>query len=43
LLLKAGARDKHRLISEIQQAHADYRNIPVRLAPYGLRRWKRGE
>jgi D-glycero-alpha-D-manno-heptose-7-phosphate kinase len=43
LLLKPGARDKHRLISEIQRAHPDFSNIPVRLAPYGLRRWKRAE
>ncbi len=40
LLLQAGARDKHRLISEIEKAHPDFRNIPVRLAPHGLRRWK---
>jgi D-glycero-alpha-D-manno-heptose-7-phosphate kinase len=40
LLLKAGARDKHRFISEIEKAHPDFRNIPVRLAPQGLRRWK---
>jgi len=40
LLLKPGARDKHRLISEIEAAHPDFRNIPVRLAPQGLRRWK---
>jgi D-glycero-alpha-D-manno-heptose-7-phosphate kinase len=43
LLLKAGARDKHSLISEIEKAHPDFRNIPVRLAPHGLRRWKRDE
>jgi D-glycero-alpha-D-manno-heptose-7-phosphate kinase len=40
LLLQPGARDKHHLISEISKAHADFRNIPVRLAPHGLRRWK---
>jgi D-glycero-alpha-D-manno-heptose-7-phosphate kinase len=40
LLLKPGARDKYQLISAIEEAHADFRNIPVRLAPYGLRRWK---
>jgi D-glycero-alpha-D-manno-heptose-7-phosphate kinase len=43
LLLKPGARDKHRLISEIQRAHPDFSTIPVRLAPYGLRRWKRAD
>jgi D-glycero-alpha-D-manno-heptose-7-phosphate kinase len=43
LLLNAGARDKHRLISEIEKAHPDFRNIPVRLAPHGLRRWKLDE
>jgi D-glycero-alpha-D-manno-heptose-7-phosphate kinase len=40
LLLPPGARDKHRLISDIEKAHPDFRNIPVRLAPHGLRRWK---
>ena len=40
LLLKPGSRDKHRLISEIEKAHPDFRSIPVRLAPHGLRRWK---
>jgi D-glycero-alpha-D-manno-heptose-7-phosphate kinase len=40
LLLRGGARDKHRLISEIEQAHSDFRSIPIRLAPHGLRRWK---
>jgi D-glycero-alpha-D-manno-heptose-7-phosphate kinase len=40
LLLRTGAPDKHRLISEIEKAHPDFRNIPVRLAPHGLRRWK---
>jgi D-glycero-alpha-D-manno-heptose-7-phosphate kinase len=43
LLLRAGARDKHALIQEIEQSHPDFRNIPVRLAPYGLRRWKSEE
>ncbi|MEK7683848.1 MAG: GHMP kinase [Verrucomicrobiota bacterium] len=43
LLLKGGARDKHRMIQEIEKAHPDFRNIPVRLAPYGLRRWKSEE
>lgn len=40
LLLNGGARDKHQLISEVETAHADFRNIPVRLAPNGLRRWR---
>lgn len=40
LLLKAGAQDKHRLIAEIEEAHPDFRSIPIRLAPHGLRRWK---
>lgn len=43
VLLKSGGRDKHSLISEMERAHPDFRNIPVRLAPYGLRRWKRDE
>ena len=43
LLLGTGARDKHALILEIEKAHAEFRNIPVRLAPHGLRRWKREE
>jgi hypothetical protein len=32
-------RHKHALIQEIEKAHPDFKNIPVRLAPYGLRRW----
>jgi D-glycero-alpha-D-manno-heptose-7-phosphate kinase len=43
LLLKSGARDKHQLIQETEKAHPDFRNIPVRLAPHGLRRWKWAE
>lgn len=43
LLLRPGARDKHALIEEIEKAHPDFRNIPVRLAPYGLRRWTSAE
>ena len=39
LLLPAAARDKHALIRELEKAHPDFRNIPVRLAPHGLRRW----
>jgi D-glycero-alpha-D-manno-heptose-7-phosphate kinase len=41
LLLKAGAQQKHELIQAIEKAHSEFRHIPVRLAPYGLRRWKR--
>jgi D-glycero-alpha-D-manno-heptose-7-phosphate kinase len=40
LLLRPGALDKHELIRQIEQAHPDFRNIPIRLVPYGLRRWK---
>jgi len=43
LLLGPGARDKHALIHEIEEAHGEFRNIPIRLAPYGLRRWKQEE
>jgi D-glycero-alpha-D-manno-heptose-7-phosphate kinase len=43
LLLKAGARDKHALIQQIEKTHPDFRSIPVRLAPHGLRRWKSEE
>ena len=41
LLLRSGAREKHQLIQAIEAAHPDFLNIPVRLAPNGLRRWKR--
>jgi len=41
LLLKSGAREKHELIREIQQTHAEFKHIPVLLAPHGLRRWTR--
>lgn len=43
LLLKAGAQDKHALIAEVEKAHPDFRNIPIRLAPHGLRRWRRDD
>ena len=43
LLLQLGALDKHALIHAIEQTHSDYRNIPIRLVPYGLRRWRRAE
>ncbi len=39
LLLKGNTEGKHRLIEAIEQANPDFRNIPIRLAPYGLRRW----
>jgi D-glycero-alpha-D-manno-heptose-7-phosphate kinase len=41
LLLRSGASDKRALIQELEQAHPDFRNIPIRLVPHGLRRWKR--
>lgn len=40
LLLRPGAREKHALIAAIEAAHSDFRNVPVRLAPCGLRRWR---
>ncbi len=40
LLLKSGSLHKRALITEIQNLHPEFRNIPIRLAPYGLRRWK---
>lgn len=40
LLLQPGARDKHALIAAIEAAHPDFRNLPIRLAPHGLRRWR---
>ena len=39
LLMGKNTRHKHALIQEIEKAHPDFKNIPVRLAPYGLRRW----
>jgi D-glycero-alpha-D-manno-heptose-7-phosphate kinase len=39
LLMKSDTRYKHALIDKIQRLNSDFRNIPVRLAPYGLRRW----
>jgi D-glycero-alpha-D-manno-heptose-7-phosphate kinase len=39
LLLKGDTRQKHTLIEAIETANPDFRNIPVRLAPHGLRRW----
>jgi D-glycero-alpha-D-manno-heptose-7-phosphate kinase len=40
LLLKPGAREKHALIAAIEGANPDFRHLPVRLAPHGLRRWR---
>jgi D-glycero-alpha-D-manno-heptose-7-phosphate kinase len=40
LLLKPGAPDKHRIIEAVEKVNPDFRNIPIRLAPHGLRRWK---
>lgn len=42
LLLKSGRQRKHHLIAEICRAHPEFRNIPVILAPHGLRRWSDG-
>lgn len=39
LLMKADTRHKHALIEEMRKLNPDFRNIPIRLAPYGLRRW----
>lgn len=39
LLLARNTRGKSALIEAIEAADADFRNIPVRLAPHGLRRW----
>ena len=41
LLLQSGAREKSQLIQAVEKTHPDFQNIPVRLAPNGLRRWKR--
>lgn len=40
LLLAGDARDKHELIQRLENAHADFRHLPIRLAPHGLRRWR---
>jgi D-glycero-alpha-D-manno-heptose-7-phosphate kinase len=40
LLLEPGAHEKHALIAAIEAANPDFRNLPIRLAPYGLRRWR---
>jgi len=39
LLLKADTSSKQEFINELQKLNNDYRVIPVRLAPQGLRRW----
>jgi D-glycero-alpha-D-manno-heptose-7-phosphate kinase len=39
LLMKGDTQYKHALIEEIQKINMDFRNVPIRLAPYGLRRW----
>lgn len=39
LLLGGNTRQKHALIEAISTANPDFRNIPIRLAPHGLRRW----
>jgi len=40
LLLKENTHYKHELIAAIEKASPEFRNIPIRLAPYGLRRWR---
>lgn len=40
LLMGENTRHKHALIETIESAHPEFKNIPIRLAPYGLRRWK---
>ena len=39
LLMGPNTRQKHALISAIEEANPEYKNIPIRLAPHGLRRW----
>jgi len=39
LLMNENTRHKHSLIEAIESAHPEFKNIPIRLAPYGLRRW----
>jgi D-glycero-alpha-D-manno-heptose-7-phosphate kinase len=41
LLLKSGATGRHLLIEAIEKECPEFHSIPVRLAPYGLRRWRR--
>jgi D-glycero-alpha-D-manno-heptose-7-phosphate kinase len=40
LLLEEDTSQKHALIKAIEAVNPDFKNIPVRLAPHGLRRWK---
>lgn len=40
LLMGENTRHKHALIQAIESANPDFKNIPIRLAPYGLRRWR---
>jgi D-glycero-alpha-D-manno-heptose-7-phosphate kinase len=40
LLLRPGALEKHALIAALEAAHPDFRNVPIRLVPHGLRRWR---
>jgi len=39
LLLRADTRYKYPMVEEILKLNRDFRNIPIRLAPQGLRRW----
>jgi D-glycero-alpha-D-manno-heptose-7-phosphate kinase len=39
LLMRSDTRHKSVLIEKIQKLNPDFRHIPIRLAPYGLRRW----
>lgn len=39
LLMKTDTRYKYAMIEEILKQDPDFRNIPIRLAPQGLRRW----
>jgi D-glycero-alpha-D-manno-heptose-7-phosphate kinase len=39
LLLKENTRQKQALVEAVEEANPDFKNIPIRLAPYGLRRW----
>jgi D-glycero-alpha-D-manno-heptose-7-phosphate kinase len=39
LLLDGDTHRKHGLVGAIEAANSDFKHIPIRLAPYGLRRW----
>ncbi|HLH54031.1 MAG TPA: GHMP kinase [Verrucomicrobiae bacterium] len=43
LLVKGGGSEKHDLIRSIERAYPEFRQIPVLLAPPGLRRWLSSE